>query len=97
MDFGTNIRFPVYQMRSILVKVSLSMVKNLSVSEISIFYRSFKNISKKGISLLILFFIKNYYHVVRHKIVFFLIAKYIIRFTHSFLFQNSTVIFVHIS
>lgn len=32
----------------ILVKVSLSMVKNLSVSEISIFYRSFKNISKKG-------------------------------------------------
>lgn len=48
MDFGTNIRFPVYQMRSILVKVSLSMVKNLSVSEISIFYRSFKNISKKG-------------------------------------------------
>lgn len=37
MDFGTNIRFPVYQMRPILVKVSLSMVKNLSVSEISIF------------------------------------------------------------
>lgn len=60
-------------------------------------YCSFKNISKKGISLLILFCIKNYYYVVRHTIVFFLIAKYIIRFTHSFLFKISTVIFVHIS